>query len=219
MSTTSTCTRTCVVDAISYLIVLLLFILCSGFRVALVHTVHILRATISLLLTLYHSLLFSLLFSSFLPPFLHEVSFDLISISIFSFRSRAHVVSPFNHSLACSLDSPNHLTRSLAPLTQSFHSLAHSTRPIISLHSHRVSVAHTQINGLLDRSAKSYIKTVVCYPQLSSKMQFLKILHTNSSPLKDSERVHINLLATCARKQAGLLYAMRAVSQLMARRE
>jgi hypothetical protein len=101
-------------------------------------------------------------------------------------------------------------------------SFAHFTHPIISLYSHRVCVAlaaHTQINGLLDRSAKSYIKTVVCYPQLSSKMQFLKILHTNSSPLKDSERVHINLLATCARKQAGLLYAMRAVSQLMARRE
>jgi hypothetical protein len=72
--------------------------------------------SIILFFFLFFSLLFFLTFST-------RSRLTRSLFSIFFFRSRAHGFSPFNHSLACSLHSPNRLTRSLAPLTQSFHSL------------------------------------------------------------------------------------------------
>lgn len=70
------------------------------------------------------------------------------------------------------------------------------------------------MNKWLPREVKSLVKTNVCYPQLSTKVQWVKV-----DNIKDSERVHINLLSMCARKQAVFLYAMNAVSQFVTSRE
>ena len=61
-----------------------------------------------------------------------------------------------------------------------------------------------QVNKLLSRATKAYVKTVACYPQLSSRLQYQNFLQ-----LQDSEKVHVNLLAMEARFQSELLYALR----------
>lgn len=50
-----------------------------------------------------------------------------------------------------------------------------------------------EVNQLLERNLKVYIKTVACYP----------------------EKVHVNLLLLEARMQAALLYALRAITRYM----
>ena len=66
------------------------------------------------------------------------------------------------------------------------------------------------------RPVKSYVKTIVCYPQLSTKFQWRNFIE---SRIQDSERVHINLLAMAARKQAELLYGVHALSLFVSSRE
>lgn len=73
-----------------------------------------------------------------------------------------------------------------------------------------------QINTYIDIDLKNYVKTIVCYPQLSTKYMWN---HCMKYPMQDSERVHINMLAMAARKQAELIHAMNAVTQLVASRE
>ena len=68
--------------------------------------------------------------------------------------------------------------------------------------------AYSEVNTLLTRSVKSYIKTMVCYPQLTTFGQWNSYLQ-----LLDSEKIHVCLLAMEARKQAELLYGLQAILQ------
>uniref|UniRef100_A0A3Q0RRV0 Sestrin 4 n=1 Tax=Amphilophus citrinellus TaxID=61819 RepID=A0A3Q0RRV0_AMPCI len=68
-----------------------------------------------------------------------------------------------------------------------------------------------EVNQLLERDLKLYIKAVACFPD-STKTPVCPLRWT---PLKTSERIHINLLIMEARLQAELLYALRAITQYM----
>ncbi|XP_027711388.1 sestrin-1 isoform X3 [Vombatus ursinus] len=68
-----------------------------------------------------------------------------------------------------------------------------------------------EINQLLDRSFKVYIKTVVCTPEKATK----KMYDSFWRQFKHSEKVHVNLLLIEARMQAELLYALRAITRYM----
>lgn len=75
---------------------------------------------------------------------------------------------------------------------------------------------YKEVNQYLQRPVKAYVKTIVCYPQLSTKFQWRNFIE---SRIQDSERVHINLLAMAARKQAELLYGVHALSLFVSSRE
>ncbi|XP_059588716.1 sestrin-1 isoform X5 [Alligator mississippiensis] len=68
-----------------------------------------------------------------------------------------------------------------------------------------------EINQLLDRSFKVYIKTVVCTPEKTTKRMYDSFWRQ----FKQSEKVHVNLLLIEARMQAELLYALRAITRYM----
>ncbi|XP_069462645.1 sestrin-1 [Ambystoma mexicanum] len=68
-----------------------------------------------------------------------------------------------------------------------------------------------EINLLLDRSFKVYIKTVVCTPEKTTKRMYDSFWRQ----FKHSEKVHVNLLLMEARIQAELLYALRAITRYM----
>lgn len=68
-----------------------------------------------------------------------------------------------------------------------------------------------EINLLLDRSFKVYIKTVVCTPEKTTKRMYDSFWRQ----FKHSEKVHVNLLLMEARMQAELLYALRAITRYM----
>ncbi|XP_072741030.1 sestrin-2 isoform X2 [Ciconia boyciana] len=68
-----------------------------------------------------------------------------------------------------------------------------------------------EVNQLLERSLKVYIKTVACYPEKTTKRMYTQFWRH----FKHSEKVHINLLLLEARMQAALLYALRAVTRYM----
>uniref|UniRef100_A0A673GSG8 Sestrin-3-like n=2 Tax=Sinocyclocheilus rhinocerous TaxID=307959 RepID=A0A673GSG8_9TELE len=68
-----------------------------------------------------------------------------------------------------------------------------------------------EVNRLLERGLKLYIKAVACYPD-SSKTPLCPL---SWAPVKASEKVHVNLLVMEARLQAELLYALRAITQYM----
>ncbi|XP_063167426.1 sestrin-1 isoform X4 [Candoia aspera] len=68
-----------------------------------------------------------------------------------------------------------------------------------------------EINQLLDRSFKIYIKTVVCTPERTTNRMYDSFWRQ----FKHSEKVHVNLLLTEARMQAELLYALRAITRYM----
>ncbi|XP_059805174.1 sestrin-2-like isoform X1 [Hypanus sabinus] len=68
-----------------------------------------------------------------------------------------------------------------------------------------------EVNQLLERSLKTYIKTVACYPEKTTKRMYLGFWRH----FKHSEKVHINLLLLEARMQAALLYALRAITRYM----
>ncbi|KAJ7995961.1 hypothetical protein DPEC_G00232130 [Dallia pectoralis] len=68
-----------------------------------------------------------------------------------------------------------------------------------------------EVNQLLERSLKVYIKTVTCYPERTTRRMydgFWRQFH-------HSEKVHVNLLLMEARMQAELLYALRAITHFM----
>ncbi|XP_071624199.1 sestrin-2 isoform X2 [Heliangelus exortis] len=68
-----------------------------------------------------------------------------------------------------------------------------------------------EVNQLLERSLKVYIKTVACYPEKTTKRMYTQFWRH----FKHSEKVHVNLLLLEARMQAALLYALRAVTRYM----
>ncbi|KAI5212052.1 Sestrin-3 [Manis pentadactyla] len=66
-----------------------------------------------------------------------------------------------------------------------------------------------EVNQLLERSLKVYIKTVTCYPERTTKRMY----DSYWCQFKHSEKVHVNLLLMEARMQAELLYALRAITR------
>ncbi|XP_015264689.1 PREDICTED: sestrin-2 isoform X1 [Gekko japonicus] len=70
---------------------------------------------------------------------------------------------------------------------------------------------YREVNQLLERSLKIYIKTVACYPEKTTKRMYTQFWRH----FKHSEKVHINLLLLEARMQAALLYALRAITRYM----
>ncbi|XP_043915934.1 sestrin-2-like [Protopterus annectens] len=68
-----------------------------------------------------------------------------------------------------------------------------------------------QVNVLLERSLKVYIKTVACYPERTTKKMYLDFW----KHFRNSEKVHVNLILLEARMQAALLYALRAITRYM----
>ncbi|XP_028675315.1 sestrin-2 isoform X1 [Erpetoichthys calabaricus] len=67
------------------------------------------------------------------------------------------------------------------------------------------------VNQLLERSLKVYIKTVACYPEKTTRRMYNSFWRH----FRHSEKVHVNLLLLEARMQAALLYALRAVTRYM----
>ncbi|KAF3849928.1 hypothetical protein F7725_019647 [Dissostichus mawsoni] len=74
-----------------------------------------------------------------------------------------------------------------------------------------VPTFRVQINQLLDRSFKIYIKTMVCSPEKTTKRMYESFWRQ----FQHSEKVHVNLLLMEARMQAELLYALRAITRYM----
>nr|XP_033811293.1 sestrin-2 isoform X1 [Geotrypetes seraphini] len=68
-----------------------------------------------------------------------------------------------------------------------------------------------EVNQLLERSLKIYIKTVACYPVKTTKRMYTGFWRH----FRHSEKVHVNLLLLEARMQAALLYALRAITRYM----
>uniref|UniRef100_A0A3P8X990 Uncharacterized protein n=1 Tax=Esox lucius TaxID=8010 RepID=A0A3P8X990_ESOLU len=68
-----------------------------------------------------------------------------------------------------------------------------------------------EINKLLVKDLKLYIKSVACYPDATKAPRF----PASWSTLEPAERVHVSLLVMEARLQAELLYALRAITQYM----
>ncbi|XP_072356784.1 sestrin-1-like isoform X2 [Scyliorhinus torazame] len=68
-----------------------------------------------------------------------------------------------------------------------------------------------EVNQLLERSLKIYIKTVACYPEKTTKRMYISFWRH----FRHSEKVHLNLLLLEARMQAALLYALRAITRYM----
>ncbi|EDO38575.1 predicted protein [Nematostella vectensis] len=70
---------------------------------------------------------------------------------------------------------------------------------------------YTEVNKLMERSYKRYIKKVACVPEKATQEDYLEFM----PELTHSEKVHINLLLLEARLQAELLYATRAIMKYM----
>ncbi|KAI3351657.1 hypothetical protein L3Q82_020487, partial [Scortum barcoo] len=68
-----------------------------------------------------------------------------------------------------------------------------------------------EVNQLLERDLKLYIKAVACFPDATKT----PVCPLSWALLKTSERIHVNLLIMEARLQAELLYALRAITQYM----
>lgn len=71
-----------------------------------------------------------------------------------------------------------------------------------------------EVNFLVSRELKAYVKKVTCYPERVTHADFVDM----GLALRPEERCHINLLALEARKQAALLYGLHAVMQFMSTR-
>ncbi|KAL8603374.1 hypothetical protein ACOMHN_004225 [Nucella lapillus] len=70
---------------------------------------------------------------------------------------------------------------------------------------------YAQVNQMLQRGLKTYIKTVTCYPERVSRRDCDGVMKA----FKHSEKVHVNFMIMEARMQAELLYALRAVNHYM----
>ncbi|XP_030644935.1 sestrin-2 [Chanos chanos] len=68
-----------------------------------------------------------------------------------------------------------------------------------------------EVNQLLERSLKVYIKTVACHPEKTTHRMYTSFWRH----FRHSEKVHVNLLLLEARLQAALLYALRAITRYM----
>lgn len=70
---------------------------------------------------------------------------------------------------------------------------------------------YAEVNQMLERNLKAYIKTVTCYPERLTKKDYDSVMRE----FKHSEKVHVNLMLLEARLQGELLYSLRAVMQHM----
>ncbi|CAB0033965.1 unnamed protein product [Trichogramma brassicae] len=70
---------------------------------------------------------------------------------------------------------------------------------------------YNEVNQLLERSLKTFIKSAVCYPERVTKRDYDRVMRE----FKHSEKVHVCLMILEARMQAELLYALRAVMRYM----
>ncbi|KNC79513.1 hypothetical protein SARC_08091 [Sphaeroforma arctica JP610] len=70
---------------------------------------------------------------------------------------------------------------------------------------------YSEVNKLVERPLKSFIKRITCYPKTTTMKDFLGC----RAGLRDAETVHISILATEARKQAELLFFLRALAEYM----
>ncbi|PWA18661.1 hypothetical protein CCH79_00005622 [Gambusia affinis] len=70
---------------------------------------------------------------------------------------------------------------------------------------------YVEVNQLLERDLKLYIKAVACFPDVTKT----PVCPLSWTLLKASERIHVNLLIMEARLQAELLYALRAITGYM----
>ncbi|XP_059084156.1 sestrin-3-like isoform X2 [Tigriopus californicus] len=66
-----------------------------------------------------------------------------------------------------------------------------------------------EVNELLPRPLKKYIKTLCCYPDRCQLSDYQSIM----TDFLDSEKVHVCLLACEAKFEASLIYALRGISQ------
>ena len=67
------------------------------------------------------------------------------------------------------------------------------------------------MNQLLAIPVKSYIKKVACYPSSVTLADFAAF----GAGLRDSEKVHINILVMDSKKQAALIFFLNAVMGYM----
>lgn len=70
---------------------------------------------------------------------------------------------------------------------------------------------YSEVNQLLERPLKNYIKIVTCFPERVSKKDYDSYMRE----FQHSEKVHINLMLLEARVQGELLYALRAIMKHM----
>jgi sestrin len=71
---------------------------------------------------------------------------------------------------------------------------------------------YREVNILLERNLKSYIKSLCCYPhRVFHNRDYSKVMRG----FRPSEKIHVNLMIFEARLQAELLYALRAVMRHM----
>ncbi|XP_069827731.1 sestrin-2 [Dendropsophus ebraccatus] len=68
-----------------------------------------------------------------------------------------------------------------------------------------------EVNQLLERSLKVYMKTVTCHPERLTRQMYNDFW----KQFRHSEKVHLNLLLLEARLQAALLYGLRAITRYM----
>ncbi|XP_054262433.1 sestrin homolog [Macrosteles quadrilineatus] len=68
-----------------------------------------------------------------------------------------------------------------------------------------------EVNHLLERSLKSFIKSTCCFPERTTKADYDRVLRE----FKHSEKVHVNIMVLEARMQAELLYALRVIMRYM----
>lgn len=68
-----------------------------------------------------------------------------------------------------------------------------------------------EINQLLDRNLKTFIKAACCCPDRITKQDYDSIL----IELVQTEKVHVNLMIMEAKNQAMLLYSLREIMRYM----
>ncbi|XP_075587165.1 sestrin isoform X2 [Dermatophagoides farinae] len=70
---------------------------------------------------------------------------------------------------------------------------------------------YREVNILLERQLKCYIKHLACFPQLTSRHDFRSVM----KGFRASEKVHVIIMVAEARLQAEILYAMRTLMEYM----
>nr|XP_027200066.1 sestrin homolog [Dermatophagoides pteronyssinus] len=70
---------------------------------------------------------------------------------------------------------------------------------------------YREVNILLERQLKCYIKHLACFPELTPKHDFRSVM----KGFRSSEKVHVIIMVAEARLQAEILYAMRTLMEYM----
>lgn len=68
-----------------------------------------------------------------------------------------------------------------------------------------------EVNQLLERPLKVFIKTVSCFPEKTTR----NIYDAFWKQFRHSEKVHVNIMLMEARVQVELMYGMRAISEYL----